>query len=302
MLRRAGVMAKIARAGRSGVDSVVKSRRVSALVFGTGVALASTSVVPLFSPAYCHSEPAIPGAGEASTAADAPAAPKPAEVPPAAPKPAEKPAEKPDTTPPAKPEEKKKEVAAHTKVINADQEMLKRRTLFLVGHIEDGLATLLVQRMLWLEAEDPGTPITLIINSPGGEVSSGLAIMDAMRGISSPVRTICIGRAYSMAAVLLAAGAEGHRTCSPNARVMVHQISMGYGRASATDVLIRAAQMQQTKDQMNRILSHLTKQPLDLVTEVCERDHYLTATQAQKFGIVDKISETMPVSGLSPSL
>lgn len=191
-------------------------------------------------------------------------------------------------------EEKKTDDKKDTKVINVEQELLKRRHLWLHGPIDDRIARTLVMQMMYLESEDPSAPIFLHINSPGGRVSSGLAIYDTMQAISAPVYTVCNGRAFSMAALLLAAGAPGHRYCLPNATVMIHQVSVEYPKMAATDVMIRAEETQRIKHQMNRLFSRHTAQPEDRILEACERDKYFVAADAVEFGLVDKIEMTIP--------
>mmetsp|Transcript_11389 Transcript_11389/g.17931 ORF Transcript_11389/g.17931 Transcript_11389/m.17931 type:complete len:331 (-) Transcript_11389:2959-3951(-) len=177
-----------------------------------------------------------------------------------------------------------------SKVVNIEQEMLRKRQIFLHGSIDDKLARAVCMQLMYLESEEPGVSIKMFINSPGGKVTSGLAIYDTMAAISSPVHTICCGRAFSMAAVLLAAGEPGHRICTPNSKVMVHQPSVEYGKMVATDVMIRAHETQRTKQHMNQILAVHTKQSEKRVLAVCERDYYMTPEEAKGFGIIDEVT------------
>lgn len=166
--------------------------------------------------------------------------------------------------------------------------LLKDRIVFLGGEIDDITANLVVAQMLFLEADDPDKDILLYINSPGGVITSGMAIYDTMQYVKCDVSTICVGMAASMGAVLLAAGAKGKRKCLPNSEVMIHQPSGGT-RGQATDIRIQAERMQKTKEMLNRILSERTGQPLSKVEVDVERDHFLTAEEAKAYGIIDEI-------------
>lgn len=166
--------------------------------------------------------------------------------------------------------------------------LLKDRIVFLGGEVDDITANLVVAQMLFLEADDPDKDILLYINSPGGVITSGMAIYDTMQYVKCDVSTICVGMAASMGAVLLAAGAKGKRKCLPNSEVMIHQPSGGT-RGQATDIRIQAERMQKTKEMLNRILSERTGQPLSKVEVDVERDHFLTAEEAKAYGIIDEI-------------
>lgn len=166
--------------------------------------------------------------------------------------------------------------------------LLKDRIIFLTGEIDDYTANLVVAQMLFLEMEDPDKPINLYINSPGGSVTAGMAIYDTMQYLRCPVSTLCIGMAASMGAFLLAAGAKGMRRALPNAEVMVHQ-PLGGARGQATDIMIHAEQIMRIKRRMNEILSQRTGRPLEKVEQDTERDHFLSAEEAQEFGIIDSI-------------
>lgn len=166
--------------------------------------------------------------------------------------------------------------------------LLKDRIVFLGGEVNDDSANLVVAQLLFLEAEDPDKDVFLYINSPGGVITSGMAIYDTMQHINCEVSTICIGMAASMGAFLLAAGAKGKRKALPNSEIMIHQPSGG-SRGQATDIAIQAEQILKTKEKMNRILSERTGQSLERVTQDVERDYFMDADQALAYGLVDEI-------------
>jgi len=166
--------------------------------------------------------------------------------------------------------------------------LLKDRIIFIGDVIEEHLANIVVAQMLFLESQDKTKDIKLYINSPGGSVTAGLAIYDTMRYIKPDVATICLGMAASMGAVLLAAGAKGKRFVLPNAEVMIHQI-MGGAEGQATDIKIRAEHILKMKDQLNRILSEATGQPFSKVEKDTDRDYFMSADEAVRYGLVDKI-------------
>ena len=166
--------------------------------------------------------------------------------------------------------------------------LLKERVIFLVGQVEDHMANLVVAQLLCLESENPDKDIHLYINSPGGSVTAGMSIYDTMQFIKPDVSTMVIGQACSMGAFLLAAGAEGKRYSVPNSRVMIHQPSGG-AQGQATDILIHAQNIQDTKDRLNRILAEHTGQPLDKVIADTERDNFMDAEAAKASGIVDEV-------------
>lgn len=166
--------------------------------------------------------------------------------------------------------------------------LLKDRIIFISGEIDDVMASLTVAQMIFLEADDPDKDIFLYINSPGGSVTSGMAIFDTMQYIKCDVSTICIGMAASMGAFLLAAGAKGKRKSLPNAEVLIHQPSGGT-RGQATDILIHAEHIISVKKKMNRILAERTGQTVKKVTDDTERDNYLSAQDALEYGIIDEI-------------
>lgn len=166
--------------------------------------------------------------------------------------------------------------------------LLKDRIIFLGTPIDDGVANAVIAQMLFLDVEDPKKDIKLYINSPGGSVTAGLAIYDTMQFIKPDVSTICVGIAASMAAVLLAVGKEGKRFCLPNAEVMIHQV-MGGAQGQASDIKITAEHILKTKDKLNHILAKHTGQPLEKIEKDSDRDFYMSADEALKYGIVDKI-------------
>ena len=171
--------------------------------------------------------------------------------------------------------------------------LLKERVIFLVGEVNDQTANLVVAQLLFLESENPDKDISLYINSPGGSVTAGMSIYDTMQFIKPDVSTLCMGIAASMGAFLLAAGAKGKRFALPNSRVMIHQV-LGGARGQATDIEIQARDILRTKDQMNRILAERTGQPLEKIRADTERDYYMTAEEAQAYGIVDQVPASRP--------
>ncbi|QIZ85808.1 ATP-dependent Clp endopeptidase proteolytic subunit ClpP [Bermanella marisrubri] len=168
--------------------------------------------------------------------------------------------------------------------------LLKERVIFLVGQVEDHMANLVVAQLLFLEAENPEKDIHLYINSPGGSVTAGMSIYDTMQFIKPNVNTICMGQACSMGAFLLAAGEKGKRFCLPNSRVMIHQPSGG-AQGQATDILIHAENIKETKDRLNRILAHHAGKPVEQVAADTERDNFMSAEQALEYGLVDEVLE-----------
>jgi ATP-dependent Clp protease protease subunit len=168
--------------------------------------------------------------------------------------------------------------------------LLKDRIVFVTGPVDDGIASLITAQLLFLESENPKKEIAMYINSPGGYVHSGLAIYDTMQYIRSPVSTACIGMAASMAALLLAAGEKGMRFATPNSRIMVHQPSGGF-RGVASDIERHAMDILATKKRLNEIYVKHTGQPYETVERTLDRDSFMTASEAQAFGIVDKVYE-----------
>jgi ATP-dependent Clp protease protease subunit len=171
--------------------------------------------------------------------------------------------------------------------------LLKERIIFITGPIEDGMSTLVVAQLLFLEAENPKKEIAMYINSPGGIVTSGLAIYDTMQFIRPPVSTLCTGQAASMASLLLAAGHNDMRFALPNARIMVHQPSGGF-QGQATDIMLHAQEILNLKRRLNEIYVRHTGQPLKKIEDALERDTFLTADAAKEFGIVDKVLDKRP--------
>jgi ATP-dependent Clp protease protease subunit len=167
---------------------------------------------------------------------------------------------------------------------------LNDRIIVLSDEVNDVTASLVVAQLLFLESENPDKDIQLYINSPGGSVSSGMAIYDTMQFIKCDVSTICMGMAASMGAFLLAAGAKGKRISLPNSEIMIHQ-PLGGARGQATDIQIQAEQILKIKDKLNRILSERTGQPLEKVIADTERDNYMSAQEALEYGLIDKIME-----------
>ena len=166
--------------------------------------------------------------------------------------------------------------------------LLKERVIFIVGPVDDYMANIVVAQMLFLESENPEKDVALYINSPGGVVSSGLAIYDTMQFIKPDVSTICIGQAASMAAVLLAAGAHGKRYCLPHARVMIHQPLGGF-QGQAADMEIHAKEMLGTRDRLNHILAKHTGQSVDRIKQDTDRDRFMDGNDAVKYGLVDSV-------------
>ena len=168
--------------------------------------------------------------------------------------------------------------------------LLKERIIFLTGEINDQIADLVVAQLLFLEAEDPNKDIQIYINSPGGVVTSGLAIYDTIQYIKCDVSTTVMGMAASMGAILLLAGTKGKRFALPNSEVMIHQ-PLGGAQGQATDIKIHAEKILETRERLNKIISERTGQPLEKVEIDTERDFYLNAEDALKYGIIDKIIE-----------
>ena len=166
--------------------------------------------------------------------------------------------------------------------------LLNERIIFLDEDVNDISAGLVVAQLLFLESEDPTKDINLYINSPGGSVTAGMAIYDTMQYVKCDVSTICIGMAASMGAFLLAGGAKGKRIALPNAEIMIHQPSGG-SRGQATDIQIQAEQILKIKKRLNQILADNTGKSVEEVERDCERDHFMTAEEAQAYGLIDKV-------------
>ena len=166
--------------------------------------------------------------------------------------------------------------------------LLKDRIVFLGTEVNDDVANIIIAQMLFLESEDPDKEVTLYINSPGGVITSGLAIYDTMQYVRCPVSTVCLGQAASMAAWILAAGTKGRRKALPNSRVMIHQPLGGF-RGQATDIEIHAKEILHLRQRMNEIMEKHTGQPQSKIKEDTERDRYLSAHDAKEYGIIDDV-------------
>ena len=171
--------------------------------------------------------------------------------------------------------------------------LLKERIIFITGPVEDGMASLVVAQLLFLEAENPKKEIAMYINSPGGVVTSGLAIYDTMQFVRPAISTLCIGQAASMGSLLLTAGAKDMRFALPNARIMLHQPSGGF-QGQATDIMLHAQEILNVKKRLNEIYVKHTGQQLKKIEDALERDMFLTAEAAKEFGIIDKVMEKRP--------
>ncbi|MGE4372962.1 MAG: ATP-dependent Clp protease proteolytic subunit [Xanthobacter sp.] len=171
--------------------------------------------------------------------------------------------------------------------------LLKERIIFLTGPVEDGMSTLVVAQLLFLEADNPKKEISMYINSPGGVVTSGLAIYDTMQFIKPPVSTLCIGQAASMGSLLLTAGAKDMRFALPNARIMVHQPSGGF-QGQVTDIMLHAQEILNLKRRLNEIYVKHTGQDLKAIEDALERDNFLTSEAARDFGLIDSVIEQRP--------
>jgi ATP-dependent Clp protease protease subunit len=166
--------------------------------------------------------------------------------------------------------------------------LLKDRIVFLGAEIDDDLANVVIAQLLFLESEDPDKDVMMYVNSPGGEVSAGLAIYDTMQSLRCPVATFCVGQAASMASLLLAAGAPGKRSCLPNARVMIHQPLAGF-QGKATDIELHAREILKARDTINQLYARHTGQPVDKVKHDTERDNFMSAEEAKSYGLIDQI-------------
>jgi len=178
--------------------------------------------------------------------------------------------------------------------------LLRERIIFLGTAIDDHVASLIIAQLLFLEAEDPEKDIHLYINSPGGSVSAGLAVYDTMKYIKPAVSTICVGLAASMGAVLLAGGEDGKRSALPNSKIMIHQPWVGGLQGQATDIEIHAKEMLKTRDTLYKILSEHTGKTIEQITKDCDRDYFLTSSEAKEYKIIDNILEKRVVLGDKP--
>ena len=166
--------------------------------------------------------------------------------------------------------------------------LLKERIIFLGSGVNDDVSNVIIAQLLFLEAEDPDKDITFYINSPGGIISSGLAIYDTMQFVKCDIATLCMGQAASMGALLLAAGTEGKRYALPNSRIMIHQ-PMGGFQGQATDIDIHAREILRMREDLNKILSKHTKHTIKKISADTERDNFMSADEAKKYGIIDKV-------------
>ena len=169
--------------------------------------------------------------------------------------------------------------------------LLKERIIFLTGAVTDEIASVLIAQLLFLESENPKKDIYLYINSPGGLVTSGLGVYDTMQYIKPKVSTLCVGQAASMGSLLLSAGSPGMRFALPNSRIMVHQPSGGFS-GQATDIEIHAKEILEVKERLNKIYEKHTKQKVDTIRKTLERDCFMTAEEAKKFGVIDEIIDS----------
>ena len=171
--------------------------------------------------------------------------------------------------------------------------LLKERIIFLTGPINDSVASLVCAQLLFLESENPSKDISFYINSPGGIVTSGLAIYDTMRYIRPDVTTVCIGQAASMGSLLLTSGAKGKRYSLPGARIMIHQPSGGF-QGQATDIEIHAKEILSLRERLNRIYAEHTNQPIEVIEEAMDRDRFLSPDEAVSFGLIDQVVANRP--------
>lgn len=178
--------------------------------------------------------------------------------------------------------------------------LLKERIVFLVGPINDVAASLLCAKLLYLESENPDREIALYLNSPGGLVTSGLAVYDTMQYIRSPVSTVCVGQAFSMAALLLASGSSGQRYALPNSRVMLHQPSGG-ARGQAADIEIQAREILALRQRLDELYAQHSGQPQETISALLERDRFMSPQEAREFGLVDEVVQRRPVALKSDS-
>jgi ATP-dependent Clp protease protease subunit len=176
--------------------------------------------------------------------------------------------------------------------------LLKERVIFLVGPINDGMANLVVAQLLFLESENPDKDIHLYINSPGGSVSAGMAMYDTMQFIKPDVSTLCTGLAASMGAFLLCAGAKGKRFCLPNSRVMIHQPSGGFS-GQASDIEIHAKEVLYLKRKLNEMMAQHTGQPIERIEQDTDRDNFMSAEDALKYGMIDRVLKSRSESSVA---
>jgi len=176
--------------------------------------------------------------------------------------------------------------------------LLKERIIFLTGQVNDQVASLICAQLLFLESENPDKDIAFYINSPGGVVTSGLAIFDTMKYIRSPISTVCMGQAASMGSFLLCTGDKGKRFALPNSRIMIHQPSGGF-QGQASDIEIQAREILELRSRLNKIYAEHTGQDIDTIEKAMDRDNYMTAEAAKAFGLVDEVVAHRPVTDAS---
>lgn len=246
---------------------------------GTGAAVAALGPLALRQPLRLEDAPKAP----------APAAPAEAPAPPPQRKPQEA-APKAPEAPPARPAARPSaQGTRRAGSVNVDQEMLHLRRIFITGEINDDSAKVVVQQLLYLEAEDPDAPVTIFINSGGGLVHSGIAILDVMSHVSTPLKTVAYGRCFSIAALLLAAGTPGLRLAYSNARLMIHEPSCSYPKLQCSDIMIKVDELRHTQSTLERILSARTGRPEAEIAAAVQRDRYMSVAEAQEFGIIDNV-------------
>ncbi|MEB3213093.1 MAG: ATP-dependent Clp protease proteolytic subunit [Leptolyngbyaceae bacterium] len=175
--------------------------------------------------------------------------------------------------------------------ISIYERLFRERIIFLAEEVDDGMANAIVAYMLYLDSDDPGKPIYLYINSPGGSVTAGMAIYDTMQHIKSDVVTICVGLAASMGAFLLTAGTKGKRLALPHARIMIHQPLGGTGRRQASDIEIEARQIIRIKRELNELMAHHTGKTVEQIEKDTDRDYFLSAEEAVEYGLIDRVIE-----------
>jgi len=176
--------------------------------------------------------------------------------------------------------------------------LLKERIIFLTGQVNDSVASLICAQLLFLESENPDKDISFYINSPGGVVTSGLAIFDTMKYIRCDVSTVCMGQAASMGSFLLCTGAKGKRFALPNSRIMIHQPSGGF-QGQASDIEIQAREILELRSRLNRVYSEHTGQDIDVIEKAMDRDNYMTSEAAKEFGLVDEVVDKRPITDAS---
>jgi ATP-dependent Clp protease protease subunit len=184
----------------------------------------------------------------------------------------------------------------YTQWIDIYTRLNQERIIFLGQEVTDSLANSIVAAMLYLDSDDPGKPIYLYINSPGGSVTAGMAIYDTMQYIKSEVVTICVGLAASMGAFLLAAGSKGKRLALPHARIMIHQPLGGVGRRQATDIQIEAKEILRVRQQLNEMLAERTGKSVEQIAKDTDRDYFMSAAEAMEYGLIDRVVESPPTT------